>query len=113
MLNKEAIWWLSNATSQTNPSLIQRIVDAKGLETMVSVLKSTEDAKLIMVVLEGLENILRTGKIIFGEESPQKLFENILESCGGVEKLEELQEHPNEHVYEKTVKILEDFFCTE
>ena len=32
---------------------------------------------------------------------------------GGVDKLEELQTHPNETVYNKTVKILDDFFVAQ
>jgi len=36
-----------------------------------------------------------------------------LEECGGLDRLEELQAHPNIHIYQRTIKIIEQFFGTE
>jgi hypothetical protein len=33
--------------------------------------------------------------------------------CGGLEMIEPLQMHPNHQIYERTVKILEEYFQEE
>jgi importin subunit alpha-1 len=36
-----------------------------------------------------------------------------IEEAGGVDTLEKLQNHPSNEIYEKALKILEDYFMTE
>eukprot|EP00439_Symbiodinium_sp_Y106_P054975 s5295_g7.t1 len=72
------------------------------------------DAKIIGVALEALENILKVGK-----DKQQKLgmaenpFAAKIEQADGLPKIENLQEDPNEEVYQKAMKILEKYFPLE
>jgi len=40
-------------------------------------------------------------------------YARLIESCGGLDNIEKLQTHKKEDIYEKAVKILEDFFAAE
>ena len=56
---------------------------------------TVSDPKIITVALEGLENILKAGM-----ERPGEINDRILEifsDCGGIDKLEELQDHAVSH----------------
>ena len=63
------------------------------------------DTKSIIIILEGLRNILAVGKHFFNNE-----FQKFVDECGGLDKLEVLQEYPNHHVYEIALEILENYF---
>lgn len=41
------------------------------------------------------------------------MYATIAESVGIVDKLEELQMHPNQKVYDKAVEVLEKYFATD
>ena len=67
-----------------------------------------------MIVLEALKNLLKCGAEHFVKNSENGMQENVFlskfDELGGVQKLEALQQHPNENVYVKTVNILETFY---
>jgi len=73
------------------------------------------DARIIMVCLEGLENILNVGE----EEKRRSNTENdslyfqMIEDSEGFEKIENLQSHDNHEIYERAVKILETYFLND
>ena len=71
-----------------------------------------EDARYIAVSLEGLQNLLQFGKIHYTIDGKNMILEK-LESMGIFDVLENLQYHPVELVYDKTCKLLENFFDTE
>lgn len=65
------------------------------------------------IALEGLENILKTGD----EESRQTGIPNqmvmFISEAEGLGKIEELQQHSNNDIYEKSIKMLETYFDIE
>lgn len=64
-----------------------------------------------MVALEGVENILRVGKID-AQDDPQHInsFADLVEQCKGLDFLEALQQHENEDIYRKAMLILQTYF---
>jgi hypothetical protein len=112
-IKKEAAWAISNATSGGNPQQVEYLVEAGCIKPMVDLL-SVSDAKIIGVALEAMENILKVGKQKQQElgmaENP---FATIVENVDGTSKIEALQEDPNEDVYQKAMKILENYFPLE
>ena len=71
-----------------------------------------KEPRILAVALEGIENVLKAG----GEHvkvSGSNQFATILEQEGGLDKLEPLQMHPNHQIYERALKILEDYFTEE
>jgi len=73
------------------------------------------EAKLVSTLLQGLENILKTGEGLTKNgvriENP---YRQEIEDCGGLDKLEQLQELQNEDIYKSSIRILENYFeCEE
>ena len=68
------------------------------------------------VALEGLENILKVGEQMrkMPGSTGSNPFAQLVEDSEGLDKIEALQEHQNEDLYEKAVAILEAYFeCEE
>ena len=110
-VKKEAAWAISNATTGGEKKQIDFLLKFNPLPALINLLDSS-DIKIIKVILEGLENILENGEI--SEELHNKnTYVLQIEKAGGLEKLEKLQQHPNDEIYESAIKILERFFGAE
>ncbi|KAK7274368.1 hypothetical protein RIF29_15453 [Crotalaria pallida] len=71
------------------------------------------DPRIITVCLEGLENILKVGeaeKNIVGNTGDVNMYAQMIDDAEGLEKIESLQSHDNNEIYEKAVKILETYW---
>lgn len=73
------------------------------------------DPRIVTVCLEGLENILKVGEADkeMGMNGGVNLYAQMIEECDGLDKIENLQTHDNNEIYEKAVKILERFWAEE
>lgn len=112
-VKKEAAWAISNATSGGTPLQIKYLVEQGCIEPLCNLL-TVHDARIVSVALEGLENILRVGqkeKDTSGAEYND--YARAIEAVGGLDKIEALQQHSNQEVYEKAVRILEVFFMAD
>eukprot|EP01126_Amoeba_proteus_P047924 TRINITY_DN550_c0_g1_i3.p1 TRINITY_DN550_c0_g1~~TRINITY_DN550_c0_g1_i3.p1 ORF type:complete len:516 (+),score=83.97 TRINITY_DN550_c0_g1_i3:80-1627(+) len=110
-IRKEAAWALSNATSGGSSEQIKYMVDNHLIEPMCDLL-SCADARIILVALEGLENLLKVGEKD-AKANGANDYANSIEECGGLDKIEELQNHANAEIYDKAVNILETYFAAE
>jgi len=110
-VKREAAWVLSNATNHGTIDQIVRMLQCGLLDCFVTLLDS-EDSKTVIVVLEGLNNILNAGAKLAIEHggNGENPFLLELEQKGAVPKIEKLQEHPSSDVYQKALKILENHF---
>jgi len=106
-VQKEATWAISNITNNGKPKHIQYLVRQGVLPPLVEILKCS-DPKIVMVALEGIENILKAGESMEGNKHA-----DIVEECGGVDQIESLQRHDNEEIYKKSVQILQAFYESE
>lgn len=72
------------------------------------------DIRIATVCLEGLENILKVGEtdktLAAGDVN---VFSQMIDEAEGLEKIENLQSHDNNEIYEKAVKILEAYWMDE
>lgn len=120
---KEAAWAVTNLTSG---GTVQQIVHLCGevnighMNTTISyqkpflqgVLKpfcdllAAKDDKTVGVVLDGVANILATAEKL-GETDKVAM---MVEECGGLDRVEALQSHENEQIYQKALQIIETFF---
>jgi len=113
---KEAAWAVTNLTSggtdEQIGALCEAGLDEKGeggaLKAMCDLL-AQKDEKTIVVILEGLSNILAAAK----KHGALETVATKIEECEGLDKLENLQNHENEDVYKKALKIIETFFSEE
>lgn len=65
--------------------------------------------------MEGLENILKVGEAekTQGNTGGVNVFAQMIDDAEGLEKIENLQSHDNNEIYEKAVKILETYWLEE
>mmetsp|Transcript_15061 Transcript_15061/g.29690 ORF Transcript_15061/g.29690 Transcript_15061/m.29690 type:complete len:522 (+) Transcript_15061:56-1621(+) len=110
-IKKEAAWAISNATSGGTQKQINYLVKLDCISPMIELLTSS-DSRVIKVILEGLENILEIGNKK-SNESNLNIYTRAIEQAGGLEKLENLQHHSDDKIYEYSVRILEKFFGAE
>jgi len=111
-IKKESAWALSNATSGGSPDQIKYIVSQGCIKPLCDLLLCS-DTRIITVALEGLENILRVGEKDAKSSSGLNEYATFIEEADGLTKIEELQNHSNNDIYEKAVKILEVYFAAE
>eukprot|EP01118_Nematostelium_gracile_P018945 TRINITY_DN858_c0_g1_i1.p1 TRINITY_DN858_c0_g1~~TRINITY_DN858_c0_g1_i1.p1 ORF type:complete len:519 (-),score=189.94 TRINITY_DN858_c0_g1_i1:255-1811(-) len=108
-IKKEAAWAISNTTSGGSAEQIKYLVSQHCIKPLCDLL-TCSDARIITVALEGLENILKVGEKeakTTGEQNPYAI---LVEEAEGLDKIEQLQNHQNNDIYEKAVKILELYF---
>lgn len=105
-VKKEATWVLSNIATGGTDSHIEALVELNGIESLCSVLTAA-DARIVSVALEAIENILQAGRRL------GKVYESFVDEADGLDHIEGLQEHANDEIYEKAVRIIETFFGTE
>merc|ERR1712232_235550 len=112
-IKKEAAWAISNAASGGSPQQVAYLAEIGCIKPMVDLL-TVSDAKIIGVALGALENILNVGKQKqLSDGLPENPFAAAVEQAEGLSRIEQLQEDPNEDVYEKAMHILEKFFPIE
>jgi len=110
-IKREASWVLSNATNKGYHQHLYDLVKFGILELFVALLDST-DVKTISISLEAIKNLLKCGDNHYVQEG-ENTFLVMLESLGGVAKIEGLQTHSNNDVYKKALEILETYFDLE
>lgn len=73
------------------------------------------DPRIVTVCLEGLENILKIGESEknLGTTGGVNHYAQLVDEAEGLEKIENLQSHDNNEIYEKAVKILETYWLEE
>lgn len=112
-VKKEAAWALSNATSGGSDEQIKYLVGQGVIQPLVT-LFSCHDSRVVMVALEGMENILAAGVRMKERQGlPENTFADFLEECGGLDALEALQQHVDESIYHKACGILQQYFEVE
>lgn len=108
-IQKEAAWAISNATSGGRDEQIHFLAQNNAIEPLCSMF-NCPDPKMIVVAMEGVENILRVGQRTSEAENCANKYAEKVEECGGLDSLENLQTNQNEDVYNKAVRILKDYF---
>jgi importin subunit alpha-1 len=108
-VKKEACWAVSNATTNS-VALTRQFADRATVQALVN-MSACNDTKIVLVALEAIEHILKAGepdgKTITGADN---VFAEYVEDAGGLQVLEDLQDHQNNSVYNQAVAILETYF---
>jgi HEAT repeat protein len=105
-VRKEAAWVISNVATGGSAGDVQNLATAGAISPLCDLL-SVEDAKIVMVALDALEAILKTGEVENNE------YAAMIDEAEGLDKIEALQEHENVDIYEKSVHIIEAYFGEE
>lgn len=110
-IQKEAAWAISNATSGGNAAQIRYLAET-GVISALCGLFACADSKIVLVALEGIENILKSGKKA-ASSSGSNPYTDAVEECGGLDGLEGLQRHDNEEIYDRSIRVLREYFESE
>jgi len=102
----ESCWVINNITSGGSIEQILHLCQCDVIGALCECLKSKE-TRMICLVLDAMCNIL-----VAAEKSGQLEPATIaVEECGGLDKIEQLQNHENEDVYRKALSVIEKFFA--
>lgn len=105
-LKKEAAWVLANSCSCGTPEQIRMLVSQANIIQPLCDVLTLQDTKLLKTVLDALENILRVGASSGGTNN----YALLVEEADGLTKIEALESHANAQIYERAVRIIEDYF---
>ncbi|KAI9227325.1 MAG: armadillo-type protein [Piptocephalis tieghemiana] len=108
---KEACWAISNATSGSThrPDQIRYLVSQNVLKPFCDLLVCM-DNRIIMVALDGLDNILKIGEADKASTNGINQFALLIEEAGGLEKIHNLQIHDNTEIYRKAYQMMDSYF---
>ncbi|CAI9109258.1 OLC1v1009045C1 [Oldenlandia corymbosa var. corymbosa] len=111
-IKKEAAYAISNATCGGNNEQIKFLVSQGCVKPLCDLLAICPDPGTLFVCLEALENILKVGEAekYIGNADNVNAFAQMIYEVGGLDKIENLQNHDNSQIYEKAVKILDTYY---
>jgi len=104
VIKKEATWALSNATAIGTAEQVRYLVSEGLVEPILDQLTSSEVA-LVQIALTAVENLLKVGERD-ARETGRNEYAELVESLGGIDRLDALQAHENVDVYNKARNIL-------
>jgi len=108
-IKREACWAISNATSGGSEAQVKFLVEQSVIPPLCEMFKC-QDPKIIMVALEGIDNILKVGQKEANAMGASNRYVAFVEACHGLETLEELQANLNQEIAQKALKILRDYW---
>ncbi|CAI9536435.1 unnamed protein product [Staurois parvus] len=111
---KEAAWAITNATSGGTAEQIRYLVNLGCIKPLCDLL-TVMDSKIVQVALNGLENILRLGdqEAKQGGNGGINPYCGLIEEAYGLDKIEFLQSHENQEIYQKAFELIEHYFGVE
>ena len=98
---------MTNLTSGGTAEQIVHLCQCGVLDPFCNLL-TADDAKIICIILDGLTNIFNAAKHI--SDLAVDEMRTVIEANGGLDKIEQLQNHKNDEVYKKAHEIIETFF---
>mmetsp|Transcript_3142 Transcript_3142/g.7211 ORF Transcript_3142/g.7211 Transcript_3142/m.7211 type:complete len:567 (+) Transcript_3142:89-1789(+) len=107
-VRKEAAWVLSNICTGGTTKHIEKLVEMGAIDALCGVM-GVQDTKIVTVALEAIESILKAGEAL----SRLNGYVSLIDEVHGIEKIEQLQEHENDEIYEKAIGIIEKYFGCE
>jgi len=111
-LKKEAAWAIANAISGGSSQQLEFLV-SHGIIEPFAKLFSCHESKIVMLVMDAMERILEFGQKHNQMTGGENRCAEMLEECGGLDLIEDLQRHENEEIYDKAVNILKNYFESE
>ncbi|KAG7533534.1 Armadillo [Arabidopsis thaliana x Arabidopsis arenosa] len=110
-MKKLAVWSISYATSGGSHDQIKYLVEQGCVKPLCDLLVCSY-VMINSVCLDGLENILKAGE---AEKNTGDVncYLQLIDAAEGVEKIENLQKHESDEIYEKALRILETYWDEE
>ena len=106
---REAAWCVNNLSLSGKKEQVAYVLQQGALNPLCQAL-TVEDPQVLVVVLDALSNIL---KLAATNENDLISLTSQIEECGGLDKIEELQNHRNEEIYKLAFDIIDKYFTEE
>ncbi|BES89462.1 Importin subunit alpha [Nesidiocoris tenuis] len=100
---REAAWAISNLTISGNREQVMCLIQG-GVIPPFCALLDCKDNQVIQVVLDGLNNMLKMAG------TQVEHIASAIEECGGLDRIETLQNHENVDIYKLAYDIIERYF---
>ena len=119
-VRKEATWVISNVTMCGDDQQAKQLLDFDVIQPLCEIL-SLHDSKATIIALETLEHLLQIGLTQvemansmsggggFVHEDSNPVARAIIE-CGGLTKIDDLQNHRSDEIYQLSARIIDDYF---
>jgi len=111
-IRKECVWCVCNATHGGRHDAIMTIAAAGVIEGLVKLL-SVPDARVVIVSMEALENILAVGEALAEEQGSDNPYIDSVDAVDGETALQMLQHHADTGIFMKAKDMLIRFFDAE
>ncbi|TVU20982.1 hypothetical protein EJB05_30590, partial [Eragrostis curvula] len=112
-VSKEAAWAISNATAGGTYDQIKYLVSQGCIKVLCDFLRHS-DNETLKTCLDGLENILKVGETEKSSKACDvNMYAQMIDDAGGLDKIEELQNHENNEIYELVAHLLETYWLEE
>lgn len=109
---KEAGWAILNFLCGGSNAHIKYAVD-RGCIPVLCELLDIPDNRFLETLLDGFEKVLQCGEQLKKNSGSINRYADYVEEAGGMEKIEQLQNHANNTIYEKANKIIVNYFSGE
>lgn len=103
---REAVWAITNLTSGGSDEQIIQLIQGYPIIQPYCDLLSSKDPRTIVVILSGLAALFRVADSVNGRATFCTMFEEI----GALDKLEALQNHENQEIYDKAYTLIDTYF---
>lgn len=101
-VRKEAVWAITNLINSGNEDQTTCAINCSGIEALCSMLDCM-DASICETAMNGLHSLC-------SKENLRCTATYKIEECGGLDKIEQLQQHDNENIYQMSFCIIDRFF---
>lgn len=105
---KESVWVVTNYTSGGTSEQVRLLCQSGVIKYLCNLLVCNDD-RIVSVILDGIQNILIHAEKLDCLESAVDL----IEECEGLDKIEQLQNSPNEQIYQGAYKLIDTYFGEE
>lgn len=104
---KEAAWAVSNLTISGTKQQMEYLVK-QGVVQPLCHLLAVRDPQVLQVCLDGLNNLLKMSQS--QEQSNYATVSQQVEECGGLDRIEALQNSDNEDIYKLAYEMIDQYF---
>ena len=112
-IQREALWTICNMTKNCSKEQLNFLIQHNIFGVFKEFLGKDSDTKMVVLILEAVPNMLEKSMTADEQGVNTSPLIDVMYDCGIAELIGDLQRHESDHVYEKSLHILEKYFDLE